>query len=150
MSYNKTQLHPEYELSKHVFHRDQFAHFFRWSHVLKIADINWKILDFGCGNGNLLEVLWRNKYKPSKYLGLDIRGKTIESNREKFKHLEYASFECTDLCKGIDLLNDWDLIVSFETIEHIGKENADKFLTNIKDAMNNYNKYLAGIGKGCR
>ena len=61
--YNITQLSPDVTFEKHVFHRDQFAHYLRWTHVLKRAKIGMNILDFGCGTGNLAEVLYRNRYK---------------------------------------------------------------------------------------
>ena len=53
--YNTTDLNPESTFTKHVFHRDQFAHYLRWTHILKEARIGETICDFGCGNGNLLE-----------------------------------------------------------------------------------------------
>lgn len=134
--YNKTQLHPEQAFERHVFHRDMFAHFLRWTYVLKIANIGMNILDFGCGSGNLAEVLYRNRYKAKEYLGLDIRQKTIKSSKEKFKDIEWIDFLTVDLVK--DKTNfkpkdgtDWDIISCFEVIEHIGKENVNKFLNNI-------------------
>jgi hypothetical protein len=35
--YNTTDLDPEATFERHVFHRDQFAHYLRWTHVLKAA-----------------------------------------------------------------------------------------------------------------
>jgi len=49
---------------------------------------------------------------------------------------------------AVDLVNqllpfyDWDIITSFETIEHIGKTNADKFLKNIATVMNHKTTFL--------
>lgn len=143
MSYNKTQLNPELSFEKHIFHRDQFAHYLRWTHVLKEAKIGMNILDFGCGSGNLAEVLYRNRFKANKYLGLDIRKKTIEKANEKFKKVDWINFMEADLCEGDDYDLDffrskinWDMICSFEVIEHIGKKNINKFLQNIKTFMN--------------
>lgn len=136
MEYNKTQLHPEKEFERHIFHRDQFAHYLRWTHVLNIAKIGMNILDFGCGNANLLEVFYRNKFRPKSYLGLDIRKPTIEALREKYKFLDFARFEVLDLCGEFNVTNNWDIISCFEVIEHIGKQNVDKFLQNIKNCMN--------------
>ena len=135
--YNKTQLHPELEFERHIFHRDQFAHYLRWTHVLKLAKINQSILDFGCGNANLLELLYRNKYRPKEYLGIDIRKQTINTLKDQYKNLEYAKFVDLDLCsKEFSIKGDWDIIASFEVIEHIGKQNARQFLSNIKSCMN--------------
>lgn len=67
--YNKTQLTPQQEFERHIYHRDQFAHYLRWSHILKVAKIGQTILDFGCGTGEMLELFYRNKYRPKQYLG---------------------------------------------------------------------------------
>ena len=128
MIYNKTQLHPEIAFKKHIFHRDMFAHYLRWTHVLKLAKIGMKILDVGCGSGNLYEVFYRNRYAPDNFTGVDIRKNIIEQNRLKFpKAIWY----------DIDIVNDqlpqgqWDIIASFEVLEHINKNNGDKFIQNI-------------------
>lgn len=130
--YNKTQLTPQQEFERHIYHRDQFAHYLRWSHVLKNAKIGQTILDFGCGTGEMLELFYRNKYRPKQYLGLDIRKQTIDENNEKFAKLDFATFKQADLCQpDLDLGQTFDIITCFEVIEHIGHANADAFLDNI-------------------
>lgn len=130
--YNKTQLTPQQEFERHIYHRDQFAHYLRWSHVLKNAKIGQTILDFGCGSGEMLELFYRNKYRPKQYLGLDIRTQTIEENKAKFGALDFAEFRQADLCQNeLDLGQTFDIITCFEVIEHIGHANADAFLDNI-------------------
>ena len=129
--YNTTQLNPAQAMEKHIYHRDNFAHYLRWSHVLKNAKIGQTILDFGCGSGEMLELFYRNKYRPKQYLGLDIRQKTIDENNEKFAKLDFAEFKAMDLCGEIDLGQTFDIITCFEVIEHIGHANADAFLDNI-------------------
>jgi 2-polyprenyl-3-methyl-5-hydroxy-6-metoxy-1,4-benzoquinol methylase len=137
MAYNTTQLNPDTTFERHVYHRDQFAHYLRWTHVLKRAKIGMNILDYGCGTGNLAEVLYRNRYKGKKYIGLDIRGKIIDKAQEKFEKVDWISFFQHDLVKDeFDYGNEFDIITSFEVIEHIGKENANKFLENIKKHCN--------------
>ena len=118
--YNKTQLTPQQEFERHIYHRDQFAHYLRWSHVLKEAKIGQTILDFGCGSGEMLELFYRNKFRPKEYIGLDIRSKTIAENNEKFAKLDFAHFQQADLCDEIDLGKTFDIITCFEVIEHIG------------------------------
>lgn len=130
--YNCTQLTPQQEFERHIYHRDQFAHYLRWSHVLKNAKIGQTILDFGCGSGEMLELFYRNKYRPKQYLGLDVRQKTIDENLVKFGKLDFADFKAVDLCQPeLDLGQTFDIITCFEVIEHIGHENADTFLENI-------------------
>lgn len=129
--YNKTQLTPQNEFERHIYHRDQFAHYFRWSHVLKNAKIGQSILDFGCGSGEMLELFYRNKFRPHKYVGLDVRSSQIDKNKEKFNNLDFAEFYCMDLCEPIVLDEEFDVITCFEVIEHIGHSNIDAFLSNM-------------------
>lgn len=133
--YNTTDLSPDTAMERHVYHRDQFAHYLRWSHILKIAKIGMTILDFGCGQGNLFEVFYRNRYKPKQYVGIDIREKTIKNAKQKFSMCDNATFITKDLCEPLDLDTTFDIICSFEVFEHIGHWNADKYLSNIVNHM---------------
>lgn len=143
--YNKTQLTPQNEFERHIYHRDQFAHYFRWSHVLKNAKVGQTILDYGCGTGEMLELFYRNKYRPAHYVGLDVRDKTIAQNNEKFAQLGFAEFKACDLCKpGLDLGEKFDVITCFEVIEHIGHDNIDAFLSNmLRHADSNTTIYIS-------
>ncbi len=132
--YNVTDLDPQTTFERHVFHRDQFAHYLRWTHILKEAKIGEVIVDFGSGKCNLLEVLYRNKFKCKQYVGIDIRSRTIESAREKYKNVEWAKFEVEDLVNPQNGINfssfEADKVCSFEVLEHVGKQNADSFMEN--------------------
>ena len=131
-NYNTTDLDPQRSFERHVFHRDQFAHYLRWTHILKEARIGEVILDFGCGKGSLLEVLYRNKFKQSKYIGLDIRQKTIDSAKEEYGNVDWAEFYAQDLIyPDMDLSGfQADKVCSFEVLEHVGKQNGDLFCQN--------------------
>lgn len=130
--YNKTQLNPDTAFERHVFHRDMFAHFLRWTYVLRLAKIGMKILDVGCGSGNLYEVFYRNRYSPI-FTGVDIRKQTIEKNRLKFpKALWYD----LDIVNNSLPQGNWDIITSFEVMEHISKHNGLKFINNIANICN--------------
>ena len=146
MSYNCTQLNPDSNFERHVYHRDMFAHYLRWSHVLKRAKINLNILDFGSGSGNLLEVFYRNKFKCNEYLGLEYRKQTVKLANEKFKMIPWASFKQADLTKPEVFLpkkiGEWDYIISFEVIEHVGKKNIHKFLANAYRQMGPKTKFI--------
>jgi len=133
--YNTTDLDPEKSFERHIFHRDQFAHYLRWSHILKEAKIGETIVDFGCGKGELLEVLYRNRYKPKAYYGFDIRESTIETANKEYENLKFpVHFIAQDLIKPTYDLESLqaDRVVSFEVAEHIGKQNIDTFLANFK------------------
>lgn len=133
--YNTTQLDPGVAMERHIYHRDQFAHYLRWSHVLKRADIGMNILDVGCGTGNLFEVLYRNRFKPKRYLGLEYRKHVVEKNKEKWSEHGAEFIEC-DVTKGFSFGDHWDMITSFEVAEHIGKQNVPAYLQNIRNSMN--------------
>ena len=132
--YNTTQLDPDKTFERHVYHRDQFAHYLRWTHVLKRARIGMNILDFGCGTSmNLGEVLYRNRFKCNCFIGIDIRSLNKKGYDLVYK-TNWMHFHQQDLCGELLTVHkatDWDLITSFEVIEHVGKENTDKFLKNI-------------------
>jgi len=132
--YNTTQLNPQNSFESHVYHRDQFAHFLRWTYVLKRARIGMNILDFGCGSGEMLKVFYKNLYKPKRYLGLDIRDAWKNNKKKYFDNWNFKpEFYKHDLVKdNFDYGNEWDIITSFEVIEHIGKNNAEQYLENIK------------------
>ena len=43
--YNTTQLDVDKAFEKHIFRRDMFAHYLRWSFVLKEIGLNKNVLD---------------------------------------------------------------------------------------------------------
>lgn len=136
--YNTTDLVPEDAFNRGIYHRDMFAHYLRWSHVVKCLRRNMKILDFGCGRGSLAEVIYRNRLKAEEYTGLDIRKQIIKKNNEKYVKQDWINFIEADLCKE-DLKpkhNKYDIVCSFEVIEHIGKHNGDVFLRNMAKFCN--------------
>jgi len=133
--YNTTELPVFTALEKGISHRDYYGHAFRWSHVLKHAKIGMKILDFGCGHGGLYEMFYRNRYSPARYLGLDIRRQTIETNANNFPK---AEFKVEDIVRmSMNYGTDWDIITSFETLEHVGKWRVPQVLDNILKHCNN-------------
>lgn len=143
--YNTTDLDPVKTFERHVFHRDQFAHYLRWSFVLKyLRDVRDEqvVCDFGCGKWNLYEVLYRNRYTPKNYFGLDIRKQTIDKNRERFPKANWIAEDLVTLEKNTNLDEiQADVVTSFEVIEHVGKRNVDTFLQNFKKCWNDSATY---------
>lgn len=135
--YNKTQLDPASNFERHVYHRDQFAHYLRWTHVLKEIAPNATILDIGCGTANLLQVLYHNRHVPKFYLGVDVRTKTITNNVAEYSHLPWAHFRNLDFCQAnVPTLGSFEYVVCFEVLEHLGKENGAQFIANIYKQLN--------------
>lgn len=144
--YNKTQLYPEKAFERHVLHRDMMAHYFRWMYVYKnmvTARKTLTVLDVGCGNGNLLRMLYHNRMQPKKYLGIDVRTKTILNNREEFKQLLNVQFEFLDATYPLSIQQPflidkhWDIVCCFEVLEHVQKRNVPLVLKHISEVMNN-------------
>lgn len=134
--YNATDLDPVSTFERHVFHRDQFAHYLRWSFVLRRIGRSERIVDFGCGKGHLLETLYRNQHTPEAYFGFDIRTQTINKTAEKFS-LSWAKFYAVDLVKAepetfANMQMNADHVCSFEVVEHIGKQNIRRYLKNFR------------------
>jgi SAM-dependent methyltransferase len=131
-NYNTTDLDPKTAFERHIYHRDQFAHYLRWTHVLKCMKVGDSVTDFGCGQGNLAEVLYRNRFKADPYTGLEIRKKTVEKAREAFKEVPWVGFYELDIVKApigfFQELPRAKHVVSFEVLEHVGKQNGPEFM----------------------
>jgi len=141
-TYNKTQLMVEQEFERHMFHRDRFAHYLRWSYVLRKMEVRpGTVLDVGCGDANLLKTLYVNRRSPERYWGADVRKRLIEKLNEDWSNLSIADrvvFGCLDVVQDpLPKLPDreWDYVVCFEVVEHVGKQNAPKLLSNIESVM---------------
>lgn len=133
--YNLTNLDVYGALERKIAHRDWYAHLFRFTHALKLAKIGMNILDVGCGPAELLETLYRNRYKPKQYIGLEFRKQEVEKAKELYKDLDFAKFIQCDIVKD-DIKNlipqeNWDIITCFEVAEHILKKNVVHLLQNI-------------------
>lgn len=132
--YNKTDLDTEKAFKNMIYHRDWFAHYLRWTHILKVIKSTSTVLDWGCGRGSLFKVLYRNRMTPKYYLGIDIREQIIKKNIEEFKTANFnVEFKAADLVETTEILSDkkFDYIISFEVAEHIGKHKIFKFLENM-------------------
>lgn len=134
--YNTTQLDPGVAMERHIYHRDQFGHYLRWTNILKRSKKQGaKVLDVGCGTGNLFEVLYRNRFSPEKYLGLEYRESAVQKNKEKWSPHGAEFIQC-DVTKPFSFGTDWDMVVSLEVLEHVGKQNVPACLQNMKGCMN--------------
>ncbi len=133
---NKTQLNVEVALGRMIVHRDINAHWFRFAHICKLIKHNDPkvILDVGCGNKQLAMALYSNKHSKGvkEYHCVDLRDITTKGleGKEPFPIVFHKQNVCENLPKV-----EPDIIVNFEVIEHVTRENGMKLLDALHDAM---------------
>ena len=103
--------------------RYQFA-----STYIKASDV---VADFACGTGYGSAILAE---KATRVIGIDIDKKVVDAISEKYAHTTNLSFVATDLLE-IDFRNQFDCIVSFETIEHFTEADIVKLLALFHGAL---------------
>lgn len=109
----------------------QKEHLDRYYYVREFVK-NKKVLDIACGSGYGSEIIVN--YGCKSYLGIDISNETVIEANKHYKSRK-VKFLCGD---GTDLHfvknNMFDVIVSYETIEHI--QNYKKFIKELKRVLN--------------
>ena len=90
---------------------------------------NKDVLDIACGTG--YGTYYLSKYC-NRIVGLDISEEAVRSAKKKYKNKNLLFFKKDAISTGFDDKS-FDVVVSFETIEHI--ENQDAFLREIKRVL---------------
>jgi ubiquinone/menaquinone biosynthesis C-methylase UbiE len=103
---------------------------FLWEELKKFKDLvkdGEKILDLGCGNGRLLEIL---RDKKIEYIGVDSSRKLIEIAKEKHPNFQFLVADALSLPF---LENSFDKVFSISVFHHIPSEELRlQFLKEIK------------------
>lgn len=145
--YNLTHLSPFKEFARgRLIHRDFNAHVFRWCHAAMVLH-KFKnretaaVMDVGCGpDWPLLTTLHSNGCAPGYFLGVDARDVSKTAPKMTSTNVQAV---VADITKGLpsgfnaDPTQNplpWDMIVSFEVLEHMSKESGLKMLDQIKAA----------------
>lgn len=133
-----THLSWEATAERLIFHRDTQAHFLRWSHVLKYLQKHrgaLHILELGCGKEMpLARMLYSNRSLPASYTGVDYRRMVVPDMLTKV--VADGKFNLTLLDQtDAATVNDpeggrWDVLVSFECIEHVEPGHTRTILSN--------------------
>jgi len=131
---NKTQLDIEKAEERGLVHRDYISHCLRWNYALKFIDVGARVLDVGSGNGMLAQVLYVNKYRPEKYVGVDIRPSAIqEMLRRKTNFPKQGKvFDIRFKVYPKEWENHFDIVTCFEVIEHFEKQYLNHVLSQIR------------------
>jgi len=98
--------------------------------LAKYANIGDRILDLGCGNGRLLDLL---RGKPIEYFGIDISKNLINIARQRYPNQEFNVFD------GLKIPFDdnyFDKIFCIAVLHHIpGRQLRNEFLQETKRAL---------------
>lgn len=136
--YNKTHLPIDTAEERMIVHRDYIAHCLRWSHVMKHARIGQTILDLGAADFPLAMAFYTNKYRPARFVGVEIRDLMLTKAKEKLNRAPFPiDYIQADLCTEFSKVpkHDYDIITSFEFVEHIPGGEVGKFLSNVRQLM---------------
>lgn len=143
---DKTYLSVDNAEERGFLHRDYIAHCFRWTHIVKYLNekkryITAEILDLGCGREYpLLKTLYTARMLPRSYVGLDVGPinpllSSLESKSEGDHLISlYPTVTILDI-PNYTLPIDPNLIVMFEVLEHVEKEDGIKILEIIRDLL---------------
>jgi 2-polyprenyl-3-methyl-5-hydroxy-6-metoxy-1,4-benzoquinol methylase len=134
---NKTQLDLTKAEERQLVHRDYLAHCLRWSHIIQKSNIGETVLDLGCADAPLAMMYYTNKFKPSFYIGVDIRQNIIIKNRKLTFNFK-TEFLALNLITEFHLipLYEYTIITLLEVLEHVEHDDGLKILNNITKLLN--------------
>jgi SAM-dependent methyltransferase len=95
------------------------VHYNRWIHSLVAPYLGRRVLEVGCGIGNLTELLARDRAR--KVLAVDIHPGYLQRTRARLKNKKNISFRRMDLAAGLSPVRRFraDTIVCVNVFEHI-------------------------------
>lgn len=124
-----------YNMDYNKFDMYQKSHFKRYvmaKRMLKDSDV---VGDMACGSGYGSLMLSENC---SEVCGVDIDGKTITEINKRYEKEKKVTFHNQNLL-DIEFENKFDVIISFETIEHFEESDVNKL-------MNSFHRSLKSTG----
>ena len=112
------------------------------------------ILDIGCGNGNLMQVLQQNDFRGT-YAGVDFSENLIIESQHVFQTLDsdpvfQTHFSVFDLVMSdwneFPLKMEWDVICAFAIFHHIpGKENRSRIFRHIQNILKPKSEFIFSV-----
>jgi SAM-dependent methyltransferase len=139
--YNLTHLDPAGDLARYRFaHRDFIAHAFRYVHAAmvlgKMKPAQCAVLDVGCGTKwPVLTALHSNKVKPGYFMGVDARDCLKNMPAINDCIVQFRQLDVSKELPAMEPPGYYDLIISFECIEHMPKARGQLLLDNLAKVM---------------
>ena len=158
--FDRTDLDIPKAAERGMIHRDYIAHCFRWSYVKKFlsaGDKAWgypadntghyyrknnaHILDVGCGQDMMLyKSLNSTRMIPQSYTGVDINKLSVPEGFEGSR-LQPNLIGETDFCSIESFETKPNILVSFEVLEHVPNEYAQRMIKHMFDVSSD-NAYM--------
>ncbi len=109
----------------------QKNHFQRYIFAKKFVEPGMNCGDFACGSGYGSALLAENA---AMVTGIDIKKHVVEKISDRYGSISNLKFVCQDLLK-IDYDGIFDLIASFETVEHVKENEIITLFKNFSKAL---------------
>jgi GT2 family glycosyltransferase/ubiquinone/menaquinone biosynthesis C-methylase UbiE/glycosyltransferase involved in cell wall biosynthesis len=114
-----------------------FEHFHRYHHALGLVE-DQVVLDIACGEGYGTALLAENA---KKVYGVDIDNTCIEHAKQKYQN-DNIEFLLGNVTRIPLKENSVDVVISYETIEHLDKKIQDAFLKEVKRILKKNGKLV--------
>jgi len=110
--------------AKQIFCRDRliaWSHRRRFETGLELARRfrGQRILDYGCGDGTFLALLWATPDRPAAAVGAELDEFQVDDCRRRFAHLPDVRFESIAALDGDPHRQTYDGVVCMEVLEHV-------------------------------
>lgn len=127
-----------YDMNYNNFNMYQKSHFKRYEMAKKLIKEDYIVADMACGSGYGSMMLSENC---KEVHGVDIDEITINEIKERYGNENKVFFYNKNLL-DIDFENKFDMIVSFETVEHFEESDIDKLMHNFHKSLKDGGKLL--------
>ncbi len=114
-----------------LLNENEKCHLKRYAFAESYINSGDRVGDFACGTGYGSAIL---ASKAKSVLGIDIDGRVVKKIKERYADVPNLEFFESDLL-SMSLENEFDVIVSFETIEHFKEEDILRLLNLFHKAL---------------
>ena len=128
MEFTGLRFLPTQELLTYEIGYEHLHRYYSIAPVLK----NKKVLDIACGEGYGSAII--SSYAASS-IGVDLDQEVINEAKTKYAEINNLSFICGSAASIPCEDDSFDVVVSFETIEHLSEEMQEQFMNEIKRVM---------------